>query len=154
MSRWNNNKCFCLYRLIHVSLCTIVIKTMSVWPLINNSVFPLTLFFRSYLCSNEIRVIHLIDGYFHFYRPQRSWGKVIFSEACVNNSVHGGSPGPHPGGQVEGSGQGDLQAHTWWGVGVFHHAMRQTPPHQQTATAADGTHPTGMHSCLSYGLRF
>ena len=24
------------------------------------------------------------------YRPQRSWGKVIFSEACVNNSVHGG----------------------------------------------------------------
>ena len=25
-----------------------------------------------------------------FYRPQRSWGKVIFSEACVNNSVHGG----------------------------------------------------------------
>ena len=25
-----------------------------------------------------------------FYRPQRSWGKVIFSEACVNNSVHRG----------------------------------------------------------------
>ena len=24
-----------------------------------------------------------------------------------------------------------------------------TPP-QQTATAADGTHPTGMHSCLTY----
>ena len=21
------------------------------------------------------------------------------------------------------------------------------PPHQQTATVADGTHPTGMHSC-------
>ena len=26
----------------------------------------------------------------YYYRPQRSWGKVIFSEACVNNSVHGG----------------------------------------------------------------
>ena len=25
------------------------------------------------------------------YRPQRSWGKVIFSEACVKNSVHGGA---------------------------------------------------------------
>ena len=25
-----------------------------------------------------------------FYRPQRGWGKVIFSEACVNNSVHRG----------------------------------------------------------------
>ena len=24
------------------------------------------------------------------YRSQRSWGKVIFSEACVNNSVHRG----------------------------------------------------------------
>ena len=24
------------------------------------------------------------------YRPQRSWGKVIFPEACVNNSVHKG----------------------------------------------------------------
>ena len=30
----------------------------------------------------------MILGY--FYRPQRSWGKVIFSEACVNNSVHRG----------------------------------------------------------------
>ena len=25
-----------------------------------------------------------------FYRSQRSWGKVIFSEACVKNSVHSG----------------------------------------------------------------
>ena len=24
------------------------------------------------------------------YRPQRCWGKVIFSEACVKNSVHRG----------------------------------------------------------------
>ena len=24
------------------------------------------------------------------YRPQRSWAKVIFSQACVKNSVHGG----------------------------------------------------------------
>ena len=26
----------------------------------------------------------------NFYRPQRSWGKIIFSEACVKNSVHRG----------------------------------------------------------------
>ena len=26
----------------------------------------------------------------YVYRPQRSWGKVIFSEACVNSSVHRG----------------------------------------------------------------
>ena len=28
-------------------------------------------------------------GGFYFYRPQRSSGKVIFSQACVKNSVHG-----------------------------------------------------------------
>ena len=32
------------------------------------------------------------------------------------------------------------------GVVVTQHALRQTPP-GETATAADGTHPTGMHSC-------
>ena len=35
------------------------------------------------------------------YRPQRSWGKVIFSEACVKNSVHsGGVHGRGGGGHV------------------------------------------------------
>ena len=41
-----------------------------------------------------------------FYRAERSWGKVIFSEACVKNSVHGGVSRPRPRGQVGGSGQG------------------------------------------------
>ena len=31
------------------------------------------------------------------YRPQQSWGKVIFSEACVKNSVHGGCTCPQAG---------------------------------------------------------
>ena len=35
------------------------------------------------------------------YRPQRSWGKVIFLEACVKNSVHSGGGG---GGGVRGRG--------------------------------------------------
>ena len=30
---------------------------------------------------------------------------------------------------------------------VSQHALRQTPPPGETATA-DGTHPTGMHSCV------
>ena len=63
------------------------------------------------------------------YRPQipptRSCGKVMFSQACVKNSIHRGHV--HPPGQ----------APPW-----------QTPPSQQTASAADGTHPTGMHSCF------
>ena len=32
----------------------------------------------------------------YIYRPQRSWGKVIFSEACVKNSVHRGEGGCAP----------------------------------------------------------
>ena len=30
--------------------------------------------------------------------------------------------------------------------------LGQTPPSHQMATAADGTPPTGMHSCLSIGI--
>ena len=79
--------------------------------------------------------------------------------------ARGWSPGPHPGerfggsvglrlisrGEVGGSGQGGLQAHTWGGVqaqaqGISQHALRLNPPPQQMATAAGGTHPTGMHS--------
>ena len=36
----------------------------------------------------------------HLYRPQRSWGKVIFSEACVNNSVQRGACVVAPGGHM------------------------------------------------------
>ena len=82
----------------------------------------------------------------------------------------GKSPGPHPGGKLSGLAwgggvsrptprgrlrvwPGGLQAHTQGGspsphlVGVFQHVLRQTP---LTATAAGGTHPTGMHSCVIF----
>ena len=79
-----------------------------------------------------------------------------------------GSPGPHPGWKLRGLALGEgvsrptlkgkvdrggLQVQTWgvsrpvthvsvhtWGLGI------PAPP-SQTATAAGGTHPTGMHSC-------
>ena len=57
----------------------------------------------------------------------------------------GGSPGPHPGGKLR-VWPWSLQAHTQV---VSQHALRQTP-HQLTATAVGGTHPTGMHSCCNY----
>ena len=71
----------------------------------------------------------------------------------------GGSLGPHLGGSPGSDPGGCLQAHTWGvspgpqlggarstpkGGCVPWHALRQTP---STATAAGGTHPTGMHSC-------
>ena len=39
------------------------------------------------------------------------------------------------------------------GQTISQHALGQTPPSRQTTTAADGTHPTGMHSCC-LNLRF
>ena len=67
------------------------------------------------------------------YRPQRSWGKVIFSEACVKNSVRGGGGGVHGRGGMGGGcvcvcGRGGMhgrgacvagghswQGGVWWG---------------------------------------
>ena len=59
----------------------------------------------------------------HNYRPQRSCGKVVFSQASVILFIGGGCL-PDP--------RADIP-------------QADTP--QQMATAADGTHPTGMHSC-------
>ena len=64
-----------------------------------------------------------------FYRPQRSWGKVMFLHVSVILFTGGGSPGPHPGGGV---------SRPTPRRGVSQHALRQTP-----LTAA-----TGMHSCF------
>ena len=55
---------------------------------------------------------------------------------CVCHSVHGGVSRPIPRGRLRGL-----------AGGVQFHTQGQNPP-QQTATAADGTHPTRMHSCL------
>ena len=75
------------------------------------------------------------------YRPQRSWCKVIFSEACVKNSVH----------RSGGSSQTPPAADT---------PQEQAPPLPSAMHAgrygqqAGGTHPTGMHTCLTIWLYF
>ena len=113
----------------------------------------------------------------HFYRPQRSCGKVIFSQACVKNSVRGCLPqcmlgytslGRHPPGQTHPLGrhplgrhhpQADPPSQCMLGYTPVHAGIH-TPPcpvHAgiDMATAADGMHPTGMHSCcLSIYVRF
>ena len=81
---------------------------------------------RAHLCYEFITVCNKV-------------AKVMFLQVCVCPL---GVPGP--GGVL-------LPGNVLWGgclVGglVSQHAMRQTPP-GETATAAGGTHPTGMHSC-------
>ena len=69
----------------------------------------------------------------HYYPPQRSWGKVIFSQASVILLTGGSAPGG-----VSSGGSLVLGGYAWW------------RPLPRTATAAGGTHPTGMHSCFKY----
>ena len=66
---------------------------------------------------------------------------LVRGGVCSGGSGPGGMPGlgvcsggvPGPGGLLRGL--------------VSQHALRRTPPGEM-ATAADGTHPTGMHSNL------
>ena len=57
----------------------------------------------------------------------------------------GGCPGPGPGAGIQA--QGGRCPGPGGGVCLSQYALRQTPPPQQMATAADGMHPTGIHSC-------
>ena len=77
-------------------------------------------------------ILECIDNVLsHFYRPQTKLRKGnVFTP--VSYSVH----------------RAGVSASVHAGI----HTPQQTPPRadppQQTATAADGTHPTGMLSCL------
>ena len=85
----------------------------------------------------------------HIYRPQTKFAKVMFLHLSVSHSVH----------------RGGVCLSVYWDTitppppeqtppgadppGTRHPPPEQTPPPPgaETATAADGTHPTGMHSC-------
>ena len=100
--------------------------------------------------------IFRVDKLKGLYRPQRSCGKVMFLHLSVSHSVHRGRSvcgrhpqadthlgryprGRHPRGRHP---QADTpQAETPWADTPGRHSPGQT------ATAADSTHPTGMHSC-------
>ena len=80
-----------------------------------------------------------------------------FSRPTPKGEVEGGSgPGPHPRGKLRGiwsrpTAKGEVEGDLVWGVPAWGRyacsrgCLVETPP---TATAAGGTHPTGMHSCL------
>ena len=76
-------------------------------------------------------IIRVLSFGVNIYRPQRSCGKVMFSQACVKNSVHT---------------VGDVCLSACWDTP----SGRHPPPPGQTSpgvNTADGAHPTGMHSC-------
>ena len=71
-------------------------------------------------------------------------GLSRLTQVGVSRPTPGGSPGPHPGGGGSpGPHLGGLQVHTKGGIP----ACTEADPLK--ATAAGGTHPTGMHSGLN-----
>ena len=96
-----------------------------------------------------------------YYRPQRSWGKVIFSQACVilftgggSASVHAGIPprSRNPPQEQAPPGPGTPQSRQPPGAGTPL-GRRHPPPGKEHARRygqrAGGTHPTGMQFCFS-----
>ena len=89
-----------------------------------------------------------------YYRPQRSCEGYVFTPVC--HSVHrGGLPqcmlGYYPSPQTR---HPPPTRQPCPGPGT---PREQTPPRtrhppRETATVADGTHPTGMHSCFKMWL--
>ena len=77
------------------------------------------------------------------YRPQRSCGKVMFLHLSVILFTGGGGVCQIPSRRHPPPGQ----THPWADT------LPGQTPIQQTATAADGMHPTGMHSCFMFVLQ-
>ena len=111
------------------------------------------------------------DGESHFYRPQRSWAKVIFLHVSVILLTRGWWSGPRRGSNFSGgvsNFSGGGVSPIFWGVSpifrggspnfffsnfssfssnLFFPKMHQTPPPPpRDGQCAAGTHPTGMHS--------
>ena len=95
----------------------------------------------------------------HIYRPQRSCEGYVFTGVCLSTWGGGVPDQVHP----PGTRYTPQTRYTPLGPGtpprdqVHPPGTRYTPPDQMhprdTATAADGTHPTGMHSCFTCDLR-
>ena len=91
-----------------------------------------------------------------FVTVRNEVGKVMFLQVSVCPRGGGAGRGcvPGPGGcLIRGAVPGGVCS--WGSVCsgggglVSQHALRQNPPPGEMATVADGTHPTGMHSCFS-----
>ena len=106
-------------------------------------------------------------SYFYYYRPEtKLWKGNVFTSVCQEFCPQGGEvytparkTGKRPRADIP-LGRPPWQADTPLGrhTSLGRHPFGQTPlwadtslgrHWHQTATAEDGTHPTGMHSCFS-----
>ena len=121
--------------------------------------------------------LHCIILSLVFYRPQRSCEGYVFTGICLSRGMSALGGGLVQGGPGPGGVGVCLFPGGWSGAGgcllpgvggclvlgvsaprgvsgpgglVSQHALRQIPPLAEMATAADGTHPTGMHSYFQF----
>ena len=96
----------------------------------------------------------MVQNYKSNYRPQQSWGRVIFSVACVKNSVHGGSTWagtpPPPGRYIPQAGTSPRQVHPR--AGTHPPGQVHTPPGRYTPWA--GTPPARYYEIRSMSGRY
>ena len=129
--------------------------------------------FTSMLSVNSINATQNIFVNIYFYRPQRSCEGYVFTGVCPQRS-EGGMLSQHAlqevsqhalqqvgacllrGSLLRGWG---FEVCSWekvsacsGGGGGSGPGGMWRPPRKQMATVADGTHPTGMHSCFIYIL--
>ena len=95
-----------------------------------------------HVCANTSRLTLLCN-----YRPHDCLsvcpqGGVCLSACWYTTPLGAGTPGPDPSGTRHPPGTRPLPP-----------IPHPPPPYQQRATVADGTHPTGMHSCSKKDLR-
>ena len=144
----------------HPTFMLIYMRYLYVHPLMSYTCTKIQLSFYWRQIHVHMKLCNLPEGficvkhnYVAHYRPQRSWAKVIFSQACVKNSVH----------RAEG-----VCLSTCWDTPPK--PGRPPPPREQTPPGpgrhppgkqtpayglrAAGTHPTGMHSCFVEKIAF
>ena len=89
-------------------------------------------------------------GFHHisvYYRPQRSCGKVMCSQASVILPTGGGVCGRPPRTDTP-----PCPVHAGIHTHTLPSACWDTRPYP-AASSADGTHPTGMHSCFQIRIQ-
>ena len=146
----------------HIGQLTMQISTCLLWFSVRciswrpSCKLPVCSWEQAFLLGLNIMIF--VPKVFEYLPPaNKVWGKVIFSQACVKNSVHGGGcllgggagrgvpalgglvlGGLVPGGCLVPGGMSAPRGACSWGAWL-------RPP---TANTAGGKHPTGMHSCL------
>ena len=96
--------------LTNVSGSIVIKRRMQKWKFLSGLMKCLHV--TKFSSSPKFRPISFYIGEKNFYRPQRSCGKVMFSQVCAKNSVY--ERGACMAGGMCGRGHAWQEGHVWW----------------------------------------